>query len=155
MSLHLSFWAHDQKGTQAAFQIRHGFAWQPRELSPGFTLSGARGLHNDMDSGGDLSKVWQLFISLWPALAALFISHSYSFFKNFLGRQEYKGRTVSDQMGEPYSRIIFMHLVLIFGGGLTMILGEPAPVLLIVMGLKIYFDLKAHLKQRVGPMRSG
>lgn len=113
------------------------------------------GVQNDMDSGGDLSEVWQLFLSLWPALAALFISHTYSFFHNFLGRQEYKGRTVADQMGEPYSRIIFMHLVLIFGGGLSMILGEPTPVLLIVMSLKIYFDLKAHLKQRSGPKRRG
>ena len=40
-----------------------------------------------------------------------------------------------------------MHLVLIFGGGLTMVLGNPAPVLLLVIGLKIYFDVKAHLKQ--------
>jgi hypothetical protein len=51
-------------------------------------------------------------------------------------------------MSEPYSRIIFMHLVLIFGGGVTMILGETTPVLLIVIALKIYFDIKAHLKQR-------
>ena len=51
-------------------------------------------------------------------------------------------------MSEPYSRIVFMHMVLIFGGGLTLFLGQPAPVLIIVIGLKIYFDIKAHLKQR-------
>ena len=51
-------------------------------------------------------------------------------------------------MSEPYSRIIFMHLVLIFGGGLSMFLGEQTPVLIIVIGLKIYFDIKAHIKQR-------
>jgi hypothetical protein len=39
-------------------------------------------------------------------------------------------------------------LVLIFGGGVTMFLGETTPVLLIVIGLKIYFDVKAHLKER-------
>jgi len=110
------------------------------------------GLQNDMDSGGDLSDVAQLFISLWPALVALFISHGYSFFKNFLGRHEYRDRTLSKQMSEPYSRIVFMHLILIFGGGLVMFLGEPAPVLLIVIGLKIYFDVKAHMKQRLGSL---
>jgi hypothetical protein len=38
--------------------------------------------------------------------------------------------------------------VIIFGGGLTLVLGEPTPVLLIVMGLKIWVDVKAHTKQR-------
>ncbi len=69
------------------------------------------------------------------------------FFLNFLGRQEYRGRTVNDQMSEPYSRIIFMHLVLILGGGLTMALGSAVPVLLIMIALKVFFDVKAHLKQ--------
>ena len=109
-----------------------------------------KGPEGGIGSGGELAEVAQLFINLWPALAALFVSHAFSFFKNFLGRQEYKGRTVSTQMTEPYSRIIFMHLVLIFGGGLTLILGELTPVLLIVIALKIYFDIKAHLKQRQG-----
>jgi hypothetical protein len=99
-------------------------------------------------SGVELAEVAQLFIILWPALAALFASHAFSFFTNFLGRQEYRGRTLNDQMTEPYNRIIFMHLVLIFGGGLTIILGELTPVLLVVIGLKIFFDVKAHLKQR-------
>ena len=103
-----------------------------------------------MVAGEDLAGVTQLFITLWPALAALFVSHAFSFYKNFLGRFEYRGRTMNQQMTEPYSRIIFMHLVLIFGGGLTMVLGNPAPVLLIVIGLKIYFDVKAHLKQHAG-----
>lgn len=100
------------------------------------------------DSGGDLTEVAGLFIALWPALLALFLSHGYSFFANFLGRQEYRGRTAGDQMGEPYSRIVFMHLALIFGGGLTLLLGSPTPVLLLVIGAKIWFDLRAHLNER-------
>ncbi|MCH7505777.1 MAG: hypothetical protein IIB78_01270 [Proteobacteria bacterium] len=101
-------------------------------------------------SGGELADVAQLFVNLWPALAALFVSHAFSFFKNFLGRREYRGRTLKTQMTEPYSRIIFMHLVIIFGGGLTIILGELTPVLLMVIGLKIFFDVRAHLRQRLG-----
>jgi len=102
---------------------------------------------NELASGGDLANVTRLFITLWPALAVLFMSHAFSFYTNFLGRQEYRGRTLSDQMSEPYSRIIFMHMVLIFGGGLTMILGGPVLILIIIIALKIYFDVKAHLKQ--------
>jgi len=100
----------------------------------------------NMETGNDLADVGQLFITLWPALIALFISHAYSFYTNFIGRQEYRGRTINQQMTEPYSRIVFMHLVLILGGGLVMLLGNPAPVLVLVIGLKIYFDIRAHLK---------
>jgi hypothetical protein len=101
-------------------------------------------------SGDNLAEVAELFIVLWPALLALFISHAFSFFINFLSRREYQGKTVNDQMTEPYGRIIFMHLVLIIGGGLSMVLGNPAPVLLIVLVLKIFFDVRAHLKQHSG-----
>jgi hypothetical protein len=107
------------------------------------------GLQNSTSAGGDLGNVAKLFIGLWPALAALFASHAFSFFQNFIGRREYLKRTVQNQMSEPYSRIIFMHLILIFGGGVTMFLGETTPVLLIVIGLKIYFDVKAHMKERL------
>jgi hypothetical protein len=50
-------------------------------------------------------------------------------------------------MSDPYGRIIFMHMVLIFGGGLAMVLGEPTFVLLGVIALKVVFDIRAHLKQ--------
>jgi hypothetical protein len=98
-------------------------------------------------SSGDLREVAELFYRLWPALLALFLSHAYSFFVNFIGRQEYRARTVGDQMSEPYGRIVFMHVVLIFGGFLTMLLGGPTVVLIIVIALKIWFDLRAHQKQ--------
>jgi len=100
--------------------------------------------------GGDLADVWALFTDLWPALLALFLSHGYSFVTNFIGRQEYRRRTVGDQMGDPYSRIVFMHLVLIFGGGLSLLLGGPTLVLIAVIALKIVFDLRAHIKQHGG-----
>ncbi len=94
-----------------------------------------------------LNEVWQMFYGLWPPLLALFLSHGYSFLHNFVGRGEYRGRTINEQMSEPYSRIIFMHLVIIFGGGLTLVLGDSTPVLLLIMGLKILFDVRAHLRE--------
>ena len=51
-------------------------------------------------------------------------------------------------MSEPYSRIVFMHLVLIFGGGLTLVLGESTLVLLLAIAVKIWIDVRAHLAQR-------
>lgn len=98
-------------------------------------------------AGGDLAEVARLFMVLWPALLALAISHAYSFFANFLGRGEYKGRTVKDQMSEPYARIVFMHLVLIFGGGLSIALGQTDLVLIAVIAAKIFVDLKSHIRE--------
>ncbi len=98
-------------------------------------------------SSGDLSEVSQMFVTLWPALLALFISHGYSFLVNFLGHFEFESRPVNQQMAEPYKRIVFMHLVLIFGGGLSLVLGSPTPVLLLVIALKIWVDVRAHIKE--------
>jgi len=106
-----------------------------------------KGPENMNDNGGDLAEVARLFLVLWPALLALAISHAYSFFNNFLGRGEYKGRTVSGQMSEPYARIVFMHLVLIFGGGLSLVLGQTELVLIVVIAAKIFVDLKAHVRE--------
>jgi hypothetical protein len=106
------------------------------------------------DTGGSgsvdasVKQVAELFLGIWPALLALFISHGFSFFSNFVGRQEYRQRTMREQMSEPYSRIIFMHMVIIFGGAVSMMLGETAPVIMAVIVLKTGFDLRAHLKQR-------
>ena len=98
-------------------------------------------------ANGDLAEVAKLFVILWPALLALSISHAYSFFANFMGKGEFRKRTVSGQMSEPYSRIIFMHLVLIFGGGLSLVLGQTELVLMAVIAAKIYVDLRAHIKE--------
>ena len=99
-------------------------------------------------SGGDLAEVLQMFYNLWPALAMLFISHTYSFVANFLGRREYQGRTINHQMSEPYRRIVFMHLSLILGGGLTLLIGESRPVLIAIIAIKVWLDLRAHIGQR-------
>ena len=104
-------------------------------------------------SGGDLTEVAQLFFDLWPALLALFASHAVSYYKNFLGRREYLGKSTNEQMTEPYSRIVFMHFVVIIGGGLSLVLGEATPVLMAVIALKIWVDVKAHLKQRDRPQK--
>ena len=99
-------------------------------------------------SGGDLVDVLRVFTELWPVLVVLFVSHALSFFMNFLGRGEYRERTLENLMSEPYSRIVFMHLVLILGGGLTLILGESTPVLLLAIAAKTGIDVRAHLAQR-------
>jgi uncharacterized protein DUF6498 len=105
----------------------------------------------DIGARGPEPSVWNalfdLFAPLQSALLWLFISHGVSFFSNFLGRREYIGTKLKQQMIEPYKRIMVMHITLIVGGFLTLILGTLQPALLLLIILKSGADLRAHLRE--------
>lgn len=107
---------------------------------------------NGLDGGTDipLQLVLQDFVIMAPALLAFVISHGVSYTQNFLGRKEYLGRDANTQMGEPYKRIIIMHVTIIFGGFLVMALGSALPALLLLIALKLGADLYAHLNEHRG-----
>ncbi|MCI5108185.1 MAG: DUF6498-containing protein [Pseudomonadales bacterium] len=104
---------------------------------------------NDPNAGTDIpvDQVLADFIALIPALLGFFLSHGISYVSNFLGRQEYLGMTINAQMGQPYKRIIVMHVTIIFGGFLVMALGSTLPALMLIIGLKLWTDLYSHLKE--------
>jgi len=106
-----------------------------------------RGINAAGPEPGVWAALLDLFVPLWPALAALFISHGVSFFTNYLGRREYLGTDLKTQMGEPYKRIIVIHLTIIIGGFLTMLLRTPTAALLLLIALKTATDLYAHRKE--------
>jgi hypothetical protein len=81
-------------------------------------------------------------------VAALFLSHGYSFVVNYLIKGERNQTKGNDPMFEPYRRVIVMHVTLIFGAGCIIILGQPFFMLLILVVLKTAVDLYAHLRQR-------
>ncbi|MBI2088021.1 MAG: hypothetical protein HYT78_04670 [Deltaproteobacteria bacterium] len=101
-----------------------------------------------------LAALLDLFVPLWPALAALFISHGISFFTNYLARREYLGMDLKTQMSEPYKRIIVMHITIIIGGFLTMVLQAPEAALLLLIALKTATDLSAHRKEHARQART-
>lgn len=104
---------------------------------------------NGLDGGTDvpLHAVMDDFIAMAPALFAFVISHGVSYTQNFLGRKEYLGRDANAQMGQPYKRIVIMHITIIFGGFLVMALGSALPALLLLIALKPGADLYAHLRE--------
>jgi Family of unknown function (DUF6498) len=102
----------------------------------------------ESSSSVTLDEVAMLFTTLWPALAALFISHGISFIQNFIGHQEYRNKTVGKQVHEPYQRIIFMHMVIIIGAFMMSIIGDSTVVLMLVIAAKIVVDIRAHVKER-------
>ena len=94
-----------------------------------------------------VSRVISDFSTLSIAVLALFVSHGVSFFANFLGKREYEGRTLKEQMMEPYTRILVMHLTIIFGGFLVMMFENVLPALMLLIVLKVVADVRAHLKE--------
>ncbi|MFH1802213.1 MAG: DUF6498-containing protein [archaeon] len=92
-------------------------------------------------------------------IISLFVSHTYSFFTNFIGKKEYLKISPGDAMGQPYPRVIIMHVAIIVGIFLSIALqgilvgsnfSESAfnlcqAVVLII--LKTFFDVKLHTKE--------
>ena len=83
---------------------------------------------------------------LLPALG-LFGSHVFSFFKNYIGGGEYLRKSAPEMMAAPYGRVIILHVTILFGGFVTMILGSPKLVILLLVFFKITTDLVFHLKE--------
>jgi len=82
---------------------------------------------------------------LFWSLLGLTLSHIISMGVNFFGRGEYKKRSPKAQMFVPYSRIVLLHIVIIFSGALAVAMGQGLATLLLLVGLKIVFDLAAHI----------
>lgn len=73
-------------------------------------------------------------------------SHIYSFSKNYIKKGEYKKTSVPALMFQPYKRIIIQQVTVIFGSIIFMLTNAPVFLVIILIGLKIYFDVIAHIK---------
>ncbi len=81
------------------------------------------------------------------AFLALLLSHVISFVVNYIGKGEYKRAALRDLMGQPYSRVVLLHVTILFGGFVVMALGSPAAALLILILLKTFVDVQSHLRE--------
>lgn len=112
-----------------------------------------RGIAASAPDASAVAALTDLFVPLAPALLALVISHGISFYTNFLGLKEYVGRNVSEQMGEPYKRVVVLHVTIIFGAWAIMLLRSPIAALALLVGLKMAVDLRAHRREHAGAGR--
>ena len=119
--------------------------------------SGISSLGNDSTWWGPLVFIQLLFsviAKIWAskppemiwAVIGLFISHGVSFIENFILGKEYETSTMQKLMHQPYQRIIVMHLAILGGGIFVMKLNSPMPPMIILILLKIFFDLHFHKK---------
>jgi len=82
---------------------------------------------------------------IW-AVIGLTISHGVSFVENYIIGAEYKTSSLKELMHQPYQRIIVMHIAILAGGIFVMKLNSPLPLMLILVILKIFFDVHLHKK---------
>ncbi|MDJ0700971.1 MAG: DUF6498-containing protein [Woeseiaceae bacterium] len=80
----------------------------------------------------------------WVAVVALFASHLWSFFTNFLGSDEKRQLTVRDAMAMPYRRMLITHIALLVGGVFLMEQGQPLVGIVLWVVMKIVLDVKFH-----------
>jgi len=79
------------------------------------------------------------------SILGLFLSHLISMGVNFYGKKEYLDRRPNTQMFMPYSRIVLLHVVIVFSGLFAIALGQGLATLLLLVVVKIIFDLAAHI----------
>ena len=82
--------------------------------------------------------------AFWIAVAAIFCSHWYLFFRNYIGRREYKWASMPVLIFRPYVRIAILHGVIIIGAMLLTKFRSPLVMLLPLIALKIFIDLRLH-----------
>ena len=82
--------------------------------------------------------------TLWAALA-LFGSHLFSFFVNYIGKGEYRRTAVPILMFAPYGRIVVLHVAILFGAFVIMWLGSPVFLLVLLIAGKTCLDLGLHV----------
>lgn len=82
------------------------------------------------------------------AILGLAVSRGISFATNYLANGEYKRASLQQLMAQPYGRIIVLHVAILGGGFLMMALHSPVAGLLVLIALKILFDLRGHFAER-------
>ena len=81
------------------------------------------------------------------AFAALWLSHGISMVQNFLFGGERYRLSIDKLMSAPYSRVVILHITIIFGGFAVMALGQHIAMLLLLVALKLGVDIALHRRE--------
>jgi hypothetical protein len=87
------------------------------------------------------------YLGLLIPVILLFISHGISYVQNFIGKQEYLHKSLPQVMMEPYGRVTLMHIVILFGGFLSILVGSTILMATELVLIKIIIDVITHLTQ--------
>jgi len=95
-----------------------------------------------------IAQAWRAIpVNARWVIAAMFVSHGISFAYNYLYKGEYAAITGEKLMGQPYARVVVMHIAIIFGGFLTAAFGSPVGLLVMLVVMKTLIDVALHNRQ--------
>ncbi|MGF1655448.1 MAG: DUF6498-containing protein [Verrucomicrobiales bacterium] len=77
-------------------------------------------------------------------LLGLTLSHGFSFFYNYIGKNEIRTMSIDGLMIAPYGRIVVLHVALLLGFFVLMFLGTPLLFLVLLMVGKTLLDISLH-----------
>ena len=93
--------------------------------------------------------------AIW-GIAALAVSHFYSFVRNYLIAGEFRRVSLSQLMVKPYGRIVVLHVAILLGAFAAFGLGSPVWILVLLIAGKTALDLAMHLREHTqGPHSPG
>jgi hypothetical protein len=79
-------------------------------------------------------------------VACLVFSHGISFVHNHFIKRENAVLSLGDLMSRPYKRIVILHIAVLAGAVPILMLGSPAPLLVILIVLKTGLDIVLHAR---------
>jgi len=91
-------------------------------------------------------------VNLKWVLLAFFLSHGFSYLRDYLTIPESERRTTIAQMFVPYGRVLVLHIVILLGAFLLAEKSRVVEVLLLFTGAKIVLDLVTYfiVEHRLG-----
>jgi len=101
-------------------------------------------------SGPFESETYLSFCNALPqwglvSLVVIFGSHAVSFWRHYVRGGEYAKTSPDKEMFRPYRRIALLHICIIAGGALTMVLGTPMIMVLLLIVGKTIMDAAMHV----------
>jgi hypothetical protein len=97
---------------------------------------------------GVIKQMWLVMPDGMRLPLGIFLaSHGVSFVHNFLINGEYASTNPEKLMGQPYARVVVMHIAILLGCFGVAALNSPVFLLLVLVVLKTTLDVKLHLRE--------
>ncbi len=139
-------------GVAAFFTVHYGLFTLVHGMFVLFLFGGELGRSNA--NGGLFTPLLVMLSYLlserdgWLAVLAIVLVHL-SGTVQWLARHRELGPSVKDLMSAPYGRIMVLHVTLIAGGFLVQAFGAPMAGALLLVALKLVYDLRTLARERV------
>ncbi len=105
------------------------------------------GEDSSISANGLGETAWSALMAYPVAFAGFLLSHLFSFVLNYHGKGEAEHLEIGKVMFLPYSRIVILHLTIIFGALAIEALGNPKALILVLVAAKTIGDVILHKRE--------